>query len=390
MAGRQLSDRDEGSATLQPSGTRIPERLIAAGTAAVALLCYYATLLPGLDLGDSASFQTAVGYLTLTPRQAYPLTTRWKRVRVAAPGEPARLNLASAVFGALAVGVVTALGARLTESRLAGVAAGLFLAFSYTFWSQAITAEVYTLHLFIVGAAALALLLWAERPTTGRLSAFYALYAVGFGNHLSMVLWLPAFTAFLLLKRREGPADPLRPRMLAMAAASAAAGALQYAWNFRGLWVDLEPPSSLAEAVGKFWFDVTKADWRETIVGTVSAAGLESRPAMHWFDLQQQFGLPGIAFAAAGALYIVIRWPARGILLLLAYAANLIFAWNYNVGDVYVFFLPAHYVLALCAGGGVAALMWVLSRWSNRTLGLAAGVTCLAYPVWRGYDTFPA
>ncbi len=74
MARRQLSDRNEGSATLGPARTRIPQQgLVAASLAAVAFLCYYATLVPGLDLGDSASFQTGVGSLTLTPRHAYPL-----------------------------------------------------------------------------------------------------------------------------------------------------------------------------------------------------------------------------------------------------------------------------------------------------------------------------
>jgi hypothetical protein len=30
-----------------------------------------------------------------------------------------------------------------------------------------------------------------------RLAVFYAVFALGFGNHLSMVLLLPAFTLFL-------------------------------------------------------------------------------------------------------------------------------------------------------------------------------------------------
>ena len=67
--------------------------------------------LPGLDLGDSASFQTGVGSLTLTPRQAYPLYYGLGNLFVwLHPGEPARaLNLASAVYGAIAVGLATGL-----------------------------------------------------------------------------------------------------------------------------------------------------------------------------------------------------------------------------------------------------------------------------------------
>jgi hypothetical protein len=393
MARRQFSDRNEGSPTIGAARTRFSRQGIAAAVlAVVAFLCYHATLLPGLDFGDSASFQTGVGSLTLTPRHAYPLYHGLGGLFVwLYPGEAARaVNLASAVFGALAVGIATWVAARLAESTLAGIAAGLFLAFSYTFWTQAITAEVYTLHLLMVGASLAALLAWAERPTVARLAVFYTAYALGFGNHLSMVLLLPGLTAFLLVHRQPGPADPLRPRMMALAAGIAILCALQYAWNFRGLWTELQRPESLGEALDKFWFDVTKADWRETLVMTVSDAGLRTRPAMYWFDLRQQVGAPGVALALAGFGYLAARWPGRALLLFLLYATNLAFAWNYNVGDAYVFFLPAHFCVALCAGAGVGAAVALLSRASNRQLATAAAAALLLYPAWRGYDTFPA
>ncbi len=307
------------------------------------------------------------------------------------PGEAARaLNFASAVYGALAVGVAAWVTTLLTRSRVAGVATGMFLAFSYTFWSQAITAEVYTLHLLIVGAALAALLAWAERPTLGRLALFYAVYAIGFGNHLSMILLLPAFAAFLIVERRPGATDPLRPRMIALAVGIAALAALQYAWNFRGLWAELEAPASMGEAIDQFWLDVTKADWRETLVMSVSETGLQTRHLMYWFDLRQQVGVPGVVLALLGLGYVTVRWPSRGMLLILIFAANLAFAWTYNVGDAYIFFLPSHYVVALCAGAGVGAIVALLSRVSTRTLAATAGILLLAYPAWRGYDTFPA
>ena len=393
MAGRQFSHRNQRSTSSEPARTRLPEGLIAAGTAAVAFLCYHATLVPGLDLGDSASFQTVVGTFNLTPRQAYPLYYGLGNVFVwLHPGEAARaMNLASAVYAALAVAITSCLALRITESPLAGAAAGLFLAFSYTFWSQAITAEVYTLHLLIVGASMLAAVSWADRPTVVRLAVFYAIYALGFGNHLSMILLLPALTLFLLLSRRTGSAaDPLQFSMIVLAMCIAVAAAMQYGWNFRGMWTDFEPPSSMSEGLAKFWFDITKADWRESLVMSVSQRGLQSRPAMYWFDLQQQFGLPGVVFAIIGAAYVMVRWPKRGLLLLVVYLANLGFAWTYNVGDAYIFFLPSHYVLALLAGAGLAAIVWLLARVSNRALATAVGALCLVYPAWRGYDTFPA
>ncbi len=241
-----------------------------------------------------------------------------------------------------------------------------------------------------MGAGGLALLAWADRPSVSRLAQFYAVVALGFGNHLSMVLVLPAFALFLLMHRRRGPGDPLQPRMLAMSAAIATLGAVQYAWNFRGLWTELEPPASIGEAVVKFWFDVTKEDWRQTLVMTVSETGLQSRPEMYWFDLRQQFGVPGVVLSAIGFFYVLWRWPQRAILLLLLYAANLAFAWTYNVGDAYIFFLPSHYAVALSAGAGTAAIGVLIARLSNRTVAATAVALLLLYPAWRGYDAFPA
>jgi hypothetical protein len=250
---------------------------------------------------------------------------------------------------------------------------------------------VYTLHLLMVGGSLLALFAWERHPTMARLALFYAIYALGFGNHLSMVLLLPGFAVFLLAQRRRHAGDPLELRAVLMALAIAALGALQYAWNFRGLWSLPEPPPSLVQGIGQFWFDVTKADWRETLVMGVSETGLQSRPAMYWWDLRQQLGVPGISLAIIGLAYLLARWPRRAALLAVLFVTSLMFAWTYNVGDAYIFFLPSHYILALCAGAGVAGLMYVSGR-SPRPLPLAPviGLLCLLYPAWRGYDTFPA
>jgi hypothetical protein len=354
----------------------------------LAFVCYWHTLLPGLDFGDTASFQTGVGSTTLTPRQAYPLYYALGNVVAwLDPHEPAHaMNLASAIYGGLAVAVAVWVAAEITGALVAGIAAALLLAFSYTFWTQAIIAEVYTLHLLIVGLCLVALLRWERKPTTARLAAFYVIYALGFGNHLSMILLLPGFAVFILMAGPRGDHDPLRPHAFVLALGAALLGALQYGWNFRGLWLTADPPTGLAQAFGQFWFDVTKADWRQTLVMSVSDTGLRGRPAMYWFDLRQQFGWPGALLAAAGFIFIATRRPRIAVLLFLLYSANLMFAWTYNVGDVHVFFMPSHYIIALCAGAGVAALGPAKAGHYVQ----AVTALCLAYILWRGYDTFPA
>ena len=169
------------------------------GLAAFAL--YRATLLPGFDFGDTGSFQTVVAAPLITPRNAYPLYFAIGKAFVwLTHMEPARaLNLASALEGGLACGLVVLAGAELSGSAAAGAAAALLFAVSYTFWSQAIIAEVYALHIALVAASVLLVLRWSTAPGIGRLIAFFAVYALAFGNHLSMILLAPGFTVFLLL-----------------------------------------------------------------------------------------------------------------------------------------------------------------------------------------------
>ena len=89
-------------------------------------------------------------------------------VRLLSADNPARgLNLFSAVGAAAAVGLLTWVVAAVTGSLAGGVAGGLLLAFSYTFWTQSVIAEVYALHLALVGVSLLALNAFAANPTRG-------------------------------------------------------------------------------------------------------------------------------------------------------------------------------------------------------------------------------
>ena len=266
--------------------------LAAAATAALAFALYRATLLPGFDFGDTGFFQTRVGAASLTPRDGYPLYFAIGNLFVRISGlEPARaLNLASAVEGAVACGLLVLVADELAGSLLAAIAAALAFAVSYTFWSQAIIAEVYALHAVFVALTTLLVLRWDARPTLPRLTLFFAAYALGFGNHLSMILLLPGFAAFLLIAAPSGWRSMLQPRVIAIALGLAAAGALQYAWNFRGLWEWPNQPPTFADAFRTFWFDVTKSDWRDTMVLRTPASMIADRLAMYRFDLLQQFG----------------------------------------------------------------------------------------------------
>jgi hypothetical protein len=353
--------------------------------ATVAFWAYTRTLLPGVDLGDTGGFQAAVLWPENSARRAYPLyyTLAEPFIRAVSAGNPARgLNLFSAIFAALAAGLLAVLGGRLTRSPFAGAAAGLLLAFSFTFWTQAIIAEVYSLHLALVGACLLALSAFAARPTRPRLAIFFALYAVAFGNHLGMILFLVPFTVFLMqvhTRRRE----LLTPSTILLAIGIAVAGALQYAPTFMYVWSSIDAPPAWSDRLAAFYVDVTKADWREEMVLGVARSQLWDRLQMWAWDARQQFGIAGVALAAVGAIRLWSLSKPWAVFVWLAYAITTTFALTYNVGDTHVFFLPGHFLLAL-------AIAVAIGGWRNERLRYTLASLALLYAAWRGWDTWPA
>jgi tetratricopeptide (TPR) repeat protein len=86
---------------------------------------------------------------------------------------------------------------------VAGVAAGLFVAFSRTFWDNAIEAEVYAFSSFLM-ALSVWLILWWGRPgdrvkRTGLFLLLYYLLCLSMGIHLGTLLVLPGVLVFALL-----------------------------------------------------------------------------------------------------------------------------------------------------------------------------------------------
>ena len=362
--------------------------------AALTFTCYCGTLLPGLDFGDTAAYQAAVGDWRLTPRQAYPLYYAVANTVFAiSGGAPAHsLNLTSALAGGAACGAFVWVASALTGSVLGGAWAGVLLGASYTFWSQAVIGEVYTLHLLLTSMVLAAGISWHQRPSFPRLALLFGLYALGFGNHLMMVLLAPALIALIVLTP-GGLRQALSARGLSLAVASAVLGASQYLWNAAYLWQLSDPTPSWTDGLRTFWFDVTKSDWRSTMVLGVHETALKRRVGMYGFDLQQQIGPPGIVLALVGVISLWRRWQTL-VVLLLAYGAAFVFAYTYNVGDVHVFFLPSHQIVILAAAVGATTVWRRLPVYLPASTRAAATVVLTialcALPAWRLWDTWPA
>ena len=195
--------------------------------AAVSLAVYLASLAPDVTLEDSGELVTAAWYLGVPHPPGYPIWTilSWLFTLIPVGSIAWRVNLMSAVFGALTAGVLAMLVSRsgslilasLTRraglrdaevepvlAAVAGVASGLMYAFSRAFWSQAVIAEVYTLNSFFQVVLLLLVALWMYNPSRRHL-LFTAsfLFGLAFTNHQTiLVMGIGLLAAVWFVNRR--------------------------------------------------------------------------------------------------------------------------------------------------------------------------------------------
>jgi len=220
--------------------------LLPAALGLASFAVYLRTLAPTVLPGDAGEFQFAAPLLGVAHPTGYPLYILLGKLwTLLVPwGDLAqRMNLFSAFGAALAVALFYLVARQLSGRSLVAAIAALTLAFSRTFWSQAVVAEVYALHSFFIAAILyLALrtehrtksssrsqfgfvgrtcsaLSGAQAPTTSQVCdplsieqnpTPYALYSMlcvlglSLAHHRTTLLLLPALAVFLWMTRDEG------------------------------------------------------------------------------------------------------------------------------------------------------------------------------------------
>jgi len=202
---------------------------IAAAVAVLTLAFFVVTLRP--DVGgteDSPKFQFVGKVLGTSHSPGYPFyaIATWAFGKLPIGTLAYRINLFSAVCGALSCLCIFLTARRLGVTQLLSVAAALAAATSYPVWSNSITAEVYTLAAALSGLAVYWVIAFAQTGAVSRLYAACAMWAMGFGNHVTISGILPAALAYGVYKNR----DVLKPKIALTAAAIGIMGVLQYAF----------------------------------------------------------------------------------------------------------------------------------------------------------------
>ena len=178
--------------------------IICCGIFFAALLVYILTLAPTVYFGDSGELTAAAYNLGIAHPPGYPLyLLLGKLFMLLVPiGDMAmRLNLLSAFFASLVTVMIYLINRVLTHGRLISVLVSFTAAFSFTFWSQAVAAEVYTFAALFFCTLIFFTLLWLKTRKELWLLLLALTAGLALTHHVIIAVFYPVFFIFILLNQ---------------------------------------------------------------------------------------------------------------------------------------------------------------------------------------------
>jgi len=328
------------------------------------LAVYVYTICPTVPAGDGGELICAAHDLGIAHPTGYPLFCLLGRIfSLLLPlfSVALRLNLMSAVFAALTALMTFFLGREMIRPHgsentvivsLTALMAALILAFSRTFWAQAVQTEVYALHAFLVSAVLLVLVLWRRTGDVRLVWLGAFLFGLSLTNHTSAVIMGVPFL-FLLIRDRER--IHLRTDLPGFLIFFFLGFSLYLYLPWRSA---LEPPNDWGnpETLGRLWDHLTARLYHRHFVLAAPAAVF--RNLHHYLRLLTgQFGPLLFLLGLPGAVWLALKRRTHFFLLVLIWAANVLLAVSYDITDIEAYYLPASIVWALWIGLSVPAAL---------------------------------
>jgi hypothetical protein len=301
-----------------------------------------------------------------------------------------RATLLSIIPAALAAGLSTTWAAFWDERAhpgtiVSGLIVGLAWGTSLIFLSQAVIVEVHSLQSFFVILTLFWCMLLLKYPIE-KLNKYLfpglaLAFGVGLGNHITLLLFLPAIGYAFASARRAG-----MDRRLVLA---------QLFFVFMGVTVYLYLPlqarhyppvnwGNPQSIQGFFW--LLTANPYQNFLFEIQPSTLIERIGALINLLRQQFGVAGLVAGAVGATLMDYADRRQTGLLLWAFFVCSFFAVIYHVADSTSYLIPACLAFSLWIGY-LILLLWDV-RWHLVPIGKIYGIAMLAYLIARIPGTY--
>ena len=332
--------------------------------------------LQGPKLLDAVMLQMQVSVLGITHPTGYPTYLMLTHLFTYLPfGDPAyRVNLASAVYAALAVVAVYMAGLLLGRRVVAAASGALAFGFGTALWSQAVIAEVYTLNALLVSVTIVVLLLWREYRKDRYLLLSAFLVGLCLTNHITSGLLLPASLLLVALVDRRRLVDL---RLVLKGAGLFLLGLTPYL--YLPVRAAMDPPmeANNPTTFGRFWYVVSGGN----LTGSFFSFGPSELPArmiFYWEHLLDNMPFLVVMVALTGAVIMLLKDRAVGIFLGFLFCGWLFYAVENDIPDIDLYFIPTYLVLSLWAAAGFGTLLdeveSLVSGFPRVTKGVILGV----------------
>jgi len=358
----------------------VPRRSLIVGFIAAFLVpfgLYLRTLAPTVYNLDSAELTTAAYTGGLVRATGYPLYLLLGRLwshAVPLGDIGYRMNLLSAVFGALTIALGFLILRRLGVGPWAAAGALGLLMTARFFWAMSLVAEVYTLQTALLAGLVLTALVWADDPRPGRMGAATLLLGLGLAHHMTTVLLIPGWLR--LMVGSTTARQLTNKRTVTFGLVGLVAGLALYLYlpylyfdapefNYAGSY-DASGrfvARDLASWDGLLW--LVSGRQFHGMVFNYTPSQILAEATGFFLELWRSL-LIGVGPALLGAWVLTRRDRRVGISLLVMLGAYSAFIIGYQAGDKQTMYLPIFLLFTVFIGIGYQALLdWVRDA-SNR------------------------
>jgi hypothetical protein len=334
---------------------------------------YVRTLAPGLLLGDSGEFQVLASTLGIAHNTGYPIYLLVAKLLSWLPFQTVayKVNLLSALAGALALSEVYLISKLLTGKRLLSLAGPLLLGVNALFWWQAVIAEVYTPAAAFTGGVLLLMILWGKTSQKAYIFAAGVVGGLSLGIHTLVALISPAVLLYMLFKKanRQAWTAALTGGLVGLVIFTVSFFALDAHNDPTGMPANFRvhasayglQPEDFDSPLTRIGFIFFSRQWQgQMFSGT--AEDVSANFQTYLDRTVSTFGLVFFFAALIGAIGLLsrkvdgqTRWP-EGLLLFGSWLGMAFFLLNYRVGDLEVFFIPLFVIVAIWINEGLASL----------------------------------
>jgi len=370
------------------------EKNIAAIIWLITFIVYLQTLARSVGFIDSGELATVAVTLGIAHPTGYPLFTLLGRIFSMFPvatEEIVRLNVFSAVCVATGVTLFYFFLLELhykVEKNFSVLAsasfASLALAFSQTVWSQAVSVEVYALHIVFIP---LILLLFVkaikqDEPRWWLLVAFVV--GLSFTNHMTTLLLAPALLYWFFAE--HGLTQQAFKKILQLAVPFIAGLSLYLFLPLRAMQQPLLNWGN-PQTLEKLWWHISGKQFR---VWMFSSSDVARKQFNYFFEhLPLEFFYIPLIFAFIGM--IVLLWSDRRMFVVVAllFIGCVGYAINYDIHDIDSYFILAFFAVVIASSFGVVKILSQFSSsigFSIAGIGLLVGIVVQVRANWSEVD----